>query len=686
MSVIIKPLKNIKKISKQFSKEIKNLIKSKPRSRIGIDWNNSIKNVLDVVKKNKKIDWYNTKIFSLSEYKTKQIYSLENDLFKDFVDSINIYKNNFESMVERIESLSSKDKIEHLYNFEGGIDLMIFSIDSRGNFVFNDYESEISLINSANNGNDIYSPGIASILMAKKIICFVLDEATENVLKTLNNKTIEENDALTYLQLHPDCTIYTFSHLISKKEINKDVATQDYSSFRKQIADIQEQLKVNILEEPQQLFEEQIEEENNLDGVVPDNLDSNNYNKNNLDKELEETLQKNEEELDDVSLEEKNLFAKELEEEIEEETTPEDIEQIAKEVLEDENEKLLSEFEKTLGENEHITDYQINEDEQIYVVENLGESIDLDDQELQENLDQEETLDESYEQQELGQDEIDVEQEPSEEISESMNIVSSLDFVDEDFVELNLDADSPIEETIEEELQPITPDDLEKELLIEQTEDVQVDNLEESNQEPIDLDPEATKEKLRQIYEEEIKNIELTSNEDILKLIEIKTDTLKSIEKMILQNKLDKLKDRLLLESLKETAKKEEIEKINAMPSYVKLVYIPGTRPVPLLMYEQTPDEFEYVRTYSEMLKTLRLNIVRKKFTANGNHLWNMGSYFSYNTKTNEIDLLAFSNFANFLWLLRVANKPLFFYLRKEDYLKLKEDLDELKDELLVLY
>ena len=680
MSVIIKPIKNIKKISKHISKEIKKLIKEKPRLRIGIDWNNSTQSVLDIVKKNKKIDWYNTKIFSLSEYKNKQNHSLESDLYKNFIENINIYKNNFESMSDRILKLDSENKINHLYNFDGGIDLMIFSIDSRGNFVFNDYESEVSLINLANNGNDIYSPGIVSILMVKKIICFVLEDATEKVLKVLNEKMIEKSDVLTYLQLHSDCSIYTLTNFLSKKEVNKNFPSQDYSEFRNEVLEIQKSLKENVFKENDVKIKDVTEEikDENLDGVIPESLEPNNFNKNNLDKELEETLEKNNsddefEEKVDNELED-NLFS-EVEELIEEadqeenfeSVNSEELDEIVKETIKSENEKLLAEFEKTLEKNEHITDYEINEDEQIYVVENLN---DVDSQDNYEVISDDDSNSEERE------------------ISELIKLDSSTDLsntaLDEEIKKLDLDSDSENSFDVSEP-EPLAPEDLDKELLSLESLTENENEKQQQEHENIFYDSKDIKEKFDEIYLQEMENYQPKSNKEILKLIEIKTDTLKSIEKMILKNRLDKLRDRVILANLKKEQKQEEEKHIESLPSYIKLIYLPGTRPVPLLMLEQKPDEFEYIRIYTEMVKGLKLNIPRKKFDLNSNHIWNMGAYFTYSDKTNEIDLLAFSDLYNFLYLLRYLNKSLFFYLKKEDYLVLKKDLNQIEDEIKIL-
>ncbi|MDE5553013.1 MAG: hypothetical protein K2I67_00515, partial [Malacoplasma sp.] len=584
-------------------------------------------------------------------------------------------------MSDRILKLNSENKIDHLYDFDGGIDLMIFSIDSRGNFVFNDYESEVSLINLANNGNDIYSPGIASILMTKKIICFVLEDATEKVLKVLNEKMIEKSDALTYLQLHSDCSIYTLRDFLSKKEVNKNFPNQDYSEFRNEILEIQNSLKENVFEENDsktKYVTEEIQDEN-LDGAIPESLESNNFNKNNLDKELEETLEKNNsddefEEKVDNELED-NLFSEteELTEETEQEENfesadSEELDEIVKETIESENEKLLAEFEKTLEKNEHITDYEINEDEQIYVVENLD---DVDNEDNDEIISDDDSNSEERE------------------ISESIKLDSSTDLsdtaLDEKINKLDLDFNSESNSELSE-TEPLAPEDLDKELLsLDSLTEDEKEKQQQEKPENIFYNRKDIKEKFDEIYLQEMENYQPKSNKEILKLIEIKTDTLKSIERMILKNRLDKLKDKVILANLKKEQKQEKERHIESLPSYIKLIYLPGTRPVPLLMLEQKPDEFEYIRIYTEMVKYLKLSIPRKKFDLNSNHIWNMGAYFTYSSKTNEIDLLAFSDLYNFVYLLRYLNKPLFFYLKKEDYLFLKEDLNQIQDEIKIV-
>lgn len=252
-----------------------------------------------------------------------------------------------------------------------------------------------------------------------------------------------------------------------------------------------------------------------------------------------------------------------------------------------------------------------------------------------------------------------------------------MDNVTEDDIETQ-EEPKELEESIDDILvdQNLEPDDSNKDI---------PDNFRFKNEIPDDFEENAKSNQLQPEEQPQVFTGKPKSDyEKLLKVIEIKTDTLSSIEWLLLENRLGKLRNKLLTDNYLENKQAEEEKFIKNLNSYVKLVYVPGSRPTPLLRLDNTPNEFEYVKIYAEMVKNLKLNIPKKRFTFNDNHIWNVGAYFSYNKKTNEIDLLAFSDFYKFIYLLRHLNRPLYFYLKKEDYLILKNDLKDLNDEFKI--
>lgn len=237
MSIIIKTLKNNKKISKDLYKTLKSWLNVKPNLRLGIQWSEGFVNVTNNFKKLKKLDWSESKVFPLSLYKEGQLVSLDKDLKEIFLANINYPKMHYDDLSKRYEELLTERTIKNLFLFnnKGGVDLMMFFIDSRGNFVFNDFESKANYINLANNGNEIVSAGIKSILKAKKIICFCIDESAKDVVFKLNKKMIDEDDVLTYLHMHNDVTLYTLRSIINKNEINEESMSQNIQELKNKL-------------------------------------------------------------------------------------------------------------------------------------------------------------------------------------------------------------------------------------------------------------------------------------------------------------------------------------------------------------------------------------------------------------------------------------------------------------------
>ncbi len=282
MSICIRTLKNTRKISRDFSRELKQLLEIKPNSRIGLEWKDDLYKVTNNFKKLKKLDWSQTKFFPLAIYAEKQLVPLDKEIKEKFLKQVNFNNLNYENIDMKLEDFISNNNLKNLFTFDtsGGVDLAIFFIDSRGNFAFNDFESRPTFINHANNGSEILSAGIKSLLSAKRIICFALEEKSRNIIKKLNKKIIDEDDVLTYLHFHNNVTLYTTQSIFRKFEVNESQMTQNIIALREKL--LKDDEEVNMKKEDTSL------------GQTPNsselNLKNNNENMTNLDKELKENI------------------------------------------------------------------------------------------------------------------------------------------------------------------------------------------------------------------------------------------------------------------------------------------------------------------------------------------------------------------------------------------------------------
>ncbi|KFB07498.1 sugar phosphate isomerase family [Malacoplasma iowae] len=235
MAVVIKSCKNIKQLNKKIIKDIKKILSDKPSSRIGFYWDESLSEIFNALVKTKKIQWFSSRIVPIVEYKDDQTLMFEDILKNHFIDKIDISQGNYASLKDRINKLSDNGNLNDLYKFSDGLDLVIFGIDKRGNFLFNDFESKIDYINYANNGNQLISPGIKSIMLAKQIICIVIDEEADNIVRIINDKKIDKDDIITLLNFHNNITLFTTNNIIKKKEINKEGLSEEYTPLYEEL-------------------------------------------------------------------------------------------------------------------------------------------------------------------------------------------------------------------------------------------------------------------------------------------------------------------------------------------------------------------------------------------------------------------------------------------------------------------
>lgn len=110
----------------------------------------------------------------------------------------------------------------------------------------------------------------------------------------------------------------------------------------------------------------------------------------------------------------------------------------------------------------------------------------------------------------------------------------------------------------------------------------------------------------------------------------------------------------------------------------MKLKYITGLRPTPMLMYYVKPEK----TVFDEMFSSDDVMIKKGKFVEKYNHIWNMGAYIIYDENTLEIISFIITNFSNFIYLLRTVNKPLIINIDEESYNIISTDVNNIfKDE-----
>ncbi|MDK2819788.1 MAG: hypothetical protein KFW07_03050 [Mycoplasmataceae bacterium] len=108
----------------------------------------------------------------------------------------------------------------------------------------------------------------------------------------------------------------------------------------------------------------------------------------------------------------------------------------------------------------------------------------------------------------------------------------------------------------------------------------------------------------------------------------------------------------------------------------MKFKYIPGMRPTPMLMYYQNIEK----TSFNEQQHIYKMG----DFTEDFHHIWNMGSYFIYNDRL-EIIAYRISNEYNFLWLLRILNKPIIINFNDDFIENYQNFFNEVKDELITM-
>lgn len=677
MSVSIKTCRNIKHLNKKIIKDIKRLLSDKPSARIGLYWDESLSQVFSALSKTKKVQWFNSRIVPLVEYADDQTVMFEDTLKSQFIDKIDISQGNYTSLKDRINKLSVVDKLDDLYKFADGLDLIIFGIDKRGNFVFNDYESKVSYINYASNGNKIISPGIKSIMLAKKIICIVIDEEADDIVRLLNTKKIDKDDFITLLNLHNNITLFTTYDLLKKKEVNKEEAQEDYSILYNELfgMDYGQDYPNEIDKEIEAHLEKEKNEEEEIEEIINE-IDEEPEDE--IDKYIEMLEKKNANSLESTEERAKNILdeLKDLEP-TEDDLNDEEILELEKEIIQEIQEEEQQEQQEE-SDNDYLVDDEINIEEEVEDTSydnldieeeftNLNDSTEIDDL----NIDS----DNENEINKLRQVQYELEQELRN-LEDSSNKNNSIEVYKDENVDSNVANEvkhdlSIEEENIFEKLKKQNKADVDTIKIVEDDKG-ELQFEQELENKPIRVTPVPLQQNVQpnvvqnvtptpsysneipKYVPREIKREYVIPNpktkEQIQRIIEIKQEALKTIEELIIKNRLE--------------SKKTSYNPITT--EFYKVEYNPGLRPTPMLMYYTDPNKEVYNETVQGMIQTYKFVINNKQFNTSNSHYWNMGAYVSFNEQTNEVDLISFSNFSTLVFLLRAINKPLYFYVKKD--------------------
>ena len=658
MAVVIKTLRKSKVVAKKFIKELKKIIKYNPDLRIGMYWDESLSFIYDQLLLQKKIKWENVRFFNLVEYKEEQNDSFEKRLYDNFLSKLkNFNKNNLEGLSDRIANLTKENKIDDLYSVNEGIDLLIFSIDKRGNYLFNDFESKIAFINSSSNGNEILSPGIKSIVKAEQIFCFALEDECDNIVSDINSKKITSSQNHSLLNIHENITLFTTYDIIKKKEINKSYYVIDDESLIEKV-NAKEKDFSNSLESKEQIIEEKPDQEILSEKKVEDDLnidDSNeedkkevdlesNSDKSNLNDELNDAIAKEEVEENDLVEDEVN------------ESHPELL--FTNDDFDVKDEKITNihdrEVESALFKSNELDEIISNK---IKVMDDLKNSeIQLKNDEINSKIESLENVKEELEK-ELAVLENDIVVSDNRESEEKK------------YVEINGKLYEYTEINEDNEPTPNLDNYKLPHYVRQENSDLTITNKEHDN--------------LKNYLNISNQTIDVDSNsiEELENIIKIKEETLKVIDLLIKNNKLSMEKQAIKLQN------NDTSSDINEQSNdLITLTYIPGMRPTPLLMYETYPNNKVYDQMVLDMIEVYKTNMNARIFNYSKTHMWNIGAYLSYDEDTNEIILFAFSDFSNMIYLLRQINKPLKITISKENYKFIIDPLKDLVDEIKVSF
>lgn len=657
----IEILKNKKKIIKQITKIFIDLSKKNFTPRIGLYLDKKLDFLFNSLTKNKKIHWKNIKLFSSVVYQQTNSNSFSKDLLDNFVSKIKGFnESNFISIENEKDFLLKENKIDNLYKNLEPIDLLIVYLDFRGNYIYNDYESKINYINVTSNGDQIISPGIKSLLIAKKLIIISLDENASPVVKKLVSKDVDEQDPYTLLNFHDNAILYTSKNLISKKDINSHLDKQKYNSLEFKVKNENNSNLEHTFNSTQFVGDRFIEEgidsleeskENSLNQELEDAL-------NNLEanKSIEDDQQAVEGYEDDFVVDETNyinevdqfkqdysLFNDEISNNGEEEfdlgccKVADDYQDLSPDDIEFDNatethDDFVQEDYQELGPDD-IEFNEINNNDNSNL--NNEEYLDLSPDDMDSNLNSNDT-----------------------DLLDSINMFENIDntsfdsFQEENKIQnkFNLDEEKQ-EEKFDDQYQPL-PEEVSIDNVIENRnsnfnfidENNRVNSIDKNNNISYN---DFNKNKIHDLDDQNL------SQEQIKRIIQIKEETLKRLE---------------------EIRKEYNRDSQNFISSGLTIFkYKPALRPCPMLMYYDEPNNEVFESLKQDMQNSLGF-VSKDKFNPNKSHMWNHGAYLIYDKESLLIESIIFSDFALLIYLLRTLNKEMWYLI--ED-LNLKKAFNE---------
>ncbi len=105
----------------------------------------------------------------------------------------------------------------------------------------------------------------------------------------------------------------------------------------------------------------------------------------------------------------------------------------------------------------------------------------------------------------------------------------------------------------------------------------------------------------------------------------------------------------------------------------MKIRYLPGDYPVPMLAVGTKPNEEEYKAIVHEPDFLIRSEDL---FTKEHKHFYNMNAYIIFDEKELKVVSYRMTSFAHFVYLLRTISKPLMFEITDDEYFLIKNDLE----------
>lgn len=636
----IKIFNNNKKLNKFLLKTILKETKLHNNFSLGIGYENGILPFFKVISDYKKIRWNNIKIISLIEYFDHQSTMFYALMQKEFISKLTRFNShNFFNKIEDIKNLKDLNNLNNLYNEK--IDLGIFFLDFRGNFLLNDYESKCNYIHISTNGDKIISPGLKSILSFSKIIIISNDENSQKVLNKLTSKKIDEDEPFTFLNFHRNSILLTLSSLLSKKNIVKSINSSDVEKWSKKIFKDNQNFETN----------------NNLNDIsgdkyIDDKLDETFINsEKSLDKELEEALKTINEETEiesDISDEINLEYTNEVESDV-------IIDDSLMNNLNQDYSNEIDNFDKDLYGSDNAEDINLFESNNLSN-HDINSEISLNNL----NMDMHNVADENehthvYDLEDKIGNKDDMSDLPT--INDNIYSGHSILLEEDNKENEHLSSVPAMDSKLSVNDKPSGSLHIKEELnsnvkqfskfndhYLYKKEDIQI----------LESKPFVSEKK------PEIKRNNIDEINYLRRIIKIKEDTLQTIESL-----------QYLNSGFSKNIKEETIQ----------FKYIPGNRPTPMIAIYDTPNIGVFENIKDLMIKSIEDFSYESSFINEYKHFWNHGAYLIYDEDSLEIKSLLFSDFSTLIFLLRSINKDLWFNITKSMELFFDNELKIFIDE-----